>query len=221
MDYVWSRSRSLHGGTRRSQARESACAPSCAGPSFPSLFPQTPKSKNLASTKAKLLPHERALLARGALHDVTHARASSIWLHARSTSAVDDTSAVTTVYRPMGDGEACHLVAHGMLPATQPYQAIIEGERGRGYAEKYLVGHKKVDTDPTTVVEFVVPRSLIAALFARQHKVEDGAMSMGLGAKAGDGLGEFNAALERGEATWRIVTIKRPNSRMKAAGREN
>ena len=181
----------------------------------------------MASTKAKLLPHERALLARGALRDVTHARASSIWLHARSTSAADsdDASAATTVYRPMGDGEACHLVAHGVLPTTQPYQAIIEGERGRGYAEKYLVGHKKVDTSPTTVVEFVVPRSLIAALFARQHKVEDGAMSMGLGVKAGGGLGEFNAALERGEATWRIVTIKRPISRSlrsrKAAGRKN
>ena len=93
-------------------------------------------------TKAKLLPHERALLARGDLRDVTHARASSVWLRARSSSVAaaehSSSAATTTVYRPMGDGEARHLVAHGVLPATQPYQAIIEGERGRVYAEKYL-----------------------------------------------------------------------------------
>ena len=168
-------------------------------------------------TKAKLLPHERALLARGDLRDVTHARASSVWLRARSSSVAaaehSSSAATTTVYRPMGDGEARHLVAHGVLPATQPYQAIIEGERGRVYAEKYLLGRKKVDTCPTTVVEFLAPRSLIDALFARQHKIEDGAMSMGLGDKAGGGLDAFNEALARGEATWRVVAVKRPIAR--------
>ena len=39
------------------------------------------------------------------------------------------------------------------------------------YAEKYLRGHKSVDTAPTTVVEFIAPKELIATLFATQHKV--------------------------------------------------
>ena len=41
-------------------------------------------------------------------------------------------------------------------------------------------------------------------------KPEDGAMSMGLGHKAGGGLGLFNASLRDGTSTWRIVLVKRP-----------
>ena len=77
------------------------------------------------------------------------------------------------------------------------------------YAEKYLRGHKAVDTSPTTVVEFVVPEALVDRLFAMQHKAEDGAISMGLGNKAGGGLPLFNAALTDGRGSWRVVCVKR------------
>lgn len=53
------------------------------------------------------------------------------------------------------------------------------------------------------------PRHLIATLFDMQHKVEDGALSMGLGDKAGKGLPLFNASLASGETTNRIVLVKR------------
>ncbi|KAH3745258.1 hypothetical protein Pelo_13360 [Pelomyxa schiedti] len=109
----------------------------------------------------------------------------------------------------MGDEEVLYLVNNNQLPNTQPYQAIIQGSVGRDYAEKYLNGKKHVDTNPTTVVEFVAPRRLLEDLFARQHKVEDGALSMGLGHKAGRGLPLFNASLASGETTWRIVKVKR------------
>lgn len=109
----------------------------------------------------------------------------------------------------MGDKELAYLLEHGALPATQPYQAIIEGQNGRNYAEKFLRGHKKVDTAPTTVVEFVVPAVLVKTLMARQCKVEDGAISMGLGNKAGNGLSLFNEALQIPPALFRIVLIKR------------
>ena len=51
--------------------------------------------------------------------------------HARRlglTSTSNDASAATTVYRPMGDGEACHLVAHGVLPTTQPGDMAYESQ---------------------------------------------------------------------------------------------
>jgi hypothetical protein len=58
---------------------------------------------------------------------------------------------------------------------------------------------------------------MIEALFENQSKVEDGAMSTGLGNKAGKGLSLFNASLSAGETTWRIVTTKRriPQSKIK------
>ena len=123
---------------------------------------------------ARLLPHEQALLDSGALADATHARSSSIWL-ARDSAAAG--AGMTTVYRHMGDPECLHLLAHGQLPDSQPYQTIVEGPRGRVYAEKYLRGRKKVDSSPTTVVEFVAPKPLIAALFEQQSKTEDGVIS--------------------------------------------
>jgi hypothetical protein len=154
----------------------------------------------------KLLPHEKALLHAGALVDVTHRRASSTWLRADS-SAVE--SGFVSVFRPMGDLELLFLLQHSQLPTTQPYQAIIEGASGRIYAEKYLNGKKWVDSCPTTVVEFIVPKVTVDTLMAVQHKAEDGAISMGLGSKAGKGLGLFNAALQQPGSSWKIVTVKR------------
>jgi hypothetical protein len=153
-----------------------------------------------------LQPHERAMVESGELRNVTHHGASAIWLEAASKAPGPGR---TLVYRPMGDLEALHVVAHNQLPATQPYQAIIEGEAGRSYAEKYLAGKKWVDTAPTTVMEFDCPAQLIEALFAIQHKPEDGAMSMGLGHKAGGGLPLFNQSLADGSTTWRVVKVKR------------
>lgn len=155
----------------------------------------------------KLLPHEQQLLDVGLLRDITHVGSSSIWLSAESTTPADES--LTVVYRPMGDEECNHLLCHGTLPDTQPYQTIVEGIEGRVYAEKYLRGHKSVDSSPTTVVEFLAPQSLIRQLFSMQSKNEDGAISHGLGNKGGRGLPLFNDSLQRGECTFRIVFVKR------------
>jgi len=170
-------------------------------------------SVSLGKLSKLLLPHERMLLESGKLQNVTHKGASSIWLEAPSTELSSEESSDsnhrTNVYRPMGDSEILHLIQYNRLPNTQPYQAIIEGEAGRKYAEMYLNGKKWVDTSPSTVVEFTCPKVLIEELFKLQHKVEDGVLSMGLGHKAGGGLGRFNESLEEGETTWRIVKVKR------------
>merc|ERR1712060_1010172 len=139
--------------------------------------------------------------------DVTHDGASAIWLRADSLSVSDD--AYTLVYRPMGDEEYTHLSTTGTLPDTQPYQTIVEGDEGRAYAEKYLNGKKSVDSSPTTVVEFRAPCVLIRKLFEMQSKNEDGAISHGLGSKGGKGLPFFNASLQSGETSFRIVSVKR------------
>jgi len=162
----------------------------------------------------KLLAHEEALVAAGELHDVTHSGSSAIWLSAESSLPVSD--AVSAVYRPMGDAEYNHLLIHGELPATQPYQTIVRGEEGRLYAEKYLRGQKAVDSSPTTVVEFLVPSSLVDELFAMQSKNEDGAISHGLGQKGGKGLPLFNRGLHDGNISFRVVMVKRFHR--KAAG---
>ena len=109
----------------------------------------------------------------------------------------------------MGDREFAHLLAHGVLPATQPYQTIVEGAAGRQYAERYLRGSKWVDSSPTTVVEFVCPRALAARLFAMQCKPEDGCLSHGLGDKGGKGLPLLNESLQMGSTTFRVVLVKR------------
>jgi hypothetical protein len=158
------------------------------------------------SGKIKWLEHEASLLMRGELENITHKGASCKWLWSKSSV---ETESHTLVYRPMGDLEVHHLLETLQLPSTQPYQAIIEGTVGRTYSEKYLRGHKKVDTKSSTVVEFLVPRPLIKNLFDMQHKVEDGAMSMGLGDKAGKGLPLFNESLSSRDTTWRIVLVKR------------
>jgi hypothetical protein len=162
--------------------------------------------KGLGKAGKLLQPHERDLVESGELRNVTHQGASAVWLDAPSKQPGLDR---TLVYRPMGDTEALFVVANNQLPDTQPYQAIIEGDAGRVYAEKYLAGKKWVDTAPTTVMEFDCPQQLIEALFAIQHKPEDGAMSMGLGHKAGGGLPLFNQSLADGTTTWRVVKVKR------------
>jgi hypothetical protein len=83
------------------------------------------------------------------------------------------------------------------------------GEAGFSYAQKYLNGAKWVDSEPTTIVEFDCPQSLIRTLFERQQKPEDGAMSHGLGDKGGKGLPDFNATLSDGDISWRIMMVKR------------
>ena len=62
---------------------------------------------------------------------------------------------------------------------------------------------------PTTIVEFCVPTELIERLKQKQIKIEDGALSMGLGNKAGNSLPLFNESIRKGDTTFRIVKIKR------------
>jgi len=170
--------------------------------------------------KIKLLPHEKNLLETKQLEDITHTNSSSTWLWCRSSTesilcqegyqnnrSTDDTK--IPVYRVMGDIEVAYLLKNNLLPDTQPYQAIVPGPDGRVYMEGYLKGKKKVDTTPTTVVEFMIPRTLWDTLFAIQHKNEDGVVSVGLGNKAGKGNGLFNKSLESNESTYKIVTVKR------------
>ncbi|AYV82523.1 MAG: hypothetical protein Hyperionvirus1_102 [Hyperionvirus sp.] len=154
-----------------------------------------------------LLVHERELLKSGKIGNLTHKGATSAWLDAPSSVAENG---MTTVYRVMGDAEFLYLLEKNELPDTQPYQAIMEGPRGRVYAEKYLNGKKYVNTSPTTVVEFLCPENLITELFKIQHKAEDGALSIGLGNKAGNGLKKFNESLTIGNTKWKIVKVKRP-----------
>ena len=126
-----------------------------------------------------------------------------------SDHTVAQVGTLTTVYRPMGDKEFAYLSEHGLLPDTQPYQTIVEGESGRIYAEKYLRGKKWVDSHPTTVVEFIVPKVVVSELFRMQQKVEDGCLSHGLGHKGGKGLPLFNACLKLKHTSWKIVLVKR------------
>ncbi len=173
----------------------------------PLLFQKAIESAEPISKWNKLLyPYERELLEQQELYNITHYNSSSVWLAAPSSIPP---STHTNVYRPMGDIEAKYLVEKKLLPDTQPYQAIIEGEEGRNYATKYLNGTKWTDTHPTTVVEFTAPKELIEELKKRQIKVEDGALSMGLGHKAGKGLPFFNDSLRKRETTFRIVKVKR------------
>lgn len=153
-----------------------------------------------------LLPHELKLLNEGKLINVTHPRSSSVVLAA---PCVPVRPGRTLVFRPMGDIELAFLIETGTLPATQPYQAIVRGHGGRVYANKFVDGLKKSDANPTTVVEFDMPSALVDTLFATQHKAEDGALSHGLGRFAGRTLPTFNACLTSGEATFRVVRVKR------------
>lgn len=164
------------------------------------------QSVPITSWLKRLLPDELTLYHSGDLQNITHHGSSSVWLE--SSSSVPRPGH-TNVYRPMGDIEVRYLLEYGELPDTQPYQAIIEGDSGRVYANKYLTGGKWTNTDSTTIVEFCAPNELIDTLKEKQMKIEDGALSMGLGSKAGRGLPLFNQSMRTGETTFRIVKIKR------------
>ncbi|EGG22314.1 hypothetical protein DFA_04432 [Cavenderia fasciculata] len=155
-----------------------------------------------------LLPYELDLIDKGLLKNITHKGASSIWLEAPSFLDYD-LQTHTNVYRPMGDSEVQFLIDNNQLPDDRPYQAIIEGQVGRIYSTKYLTGVKHTDTFPSTVVEFTCPKPMIEAIKKVQIKIEDGALSMGLGDKAGKQLPVFNQSIRNGETTWRIVKVKR------------
>jgi hypothetical protein len=73
--------------------------------------------------------------------------------------------------------------------------------------EKFLSGQKYVATNPTTIVEFTIKKEFFDQLFAIQHKIEDGVLSIGLGNKVGNGLKLFNENFE----SFKIVTVKRKN----------
>eukprot|EP00961_Rhodomonas_salina_P055213 741780-Rhodomonas_salina.1 len=160
----------------------------------------------------KLLRHEKDLLASGELTEITHKGASSVWL-SRACTQLEDSSACTCIYRHMGDTECAYLLETGTLPATQPYQTIVQGEDGRKYCEKYLRGQKYVDTTPTTIVEFLVPTAIVQNLWSVQHKPEDGVLSHGLGFAAGHTLPLFNESLAKGESKFAIVLVKRGSSK--------
>jgi len=155
----------------------------------------------------KLLAHERSLYEKGLLYNVTHEGSSALWLEAPSSLNLPEGK--TCVYRPMGDTEILYLVQNKVLPTTQPYQAIIEGQVGREYAAKYLTGKKWTDTHPSTVVEFIVPVSLFLKMKEKQCKIEDGCISVGLGNKAGNCIGLFNQEMKNGSITFKIVKVKR------------
>jgi hypothetical protein len=154
----------------------------------------------------RLLPHELALYNSGELQNITYYGSSSIWLEALSAPPPVGRR---NVYRPMVDSEVLYLVEHGELPDGRRYQAIIEDENGRLYANKWLTGKKRGKTPRTTIVEFCAPIDLIETLKQKQLKIEDGALSIGLGYQAGRGLPLFNESIRKGDTTFRIVKIKR------------
>lgn len=151
--------------------------------------------------KIKLLDHEKQLLVENKLQNISH---SSNSLVLRTKSSIPENNCVN-VYRVMGDIEVLFLTNNKILPNTQPYQAIVEGENGRIYMEKYLFGLKYVDTVPTIVVEFTIEKELYNIMFKIQHKPEDCVMSIGLGNKAGKCLEMFNNGIKK----FNIVTVKR------------
>lgn len=153
--------------------------------------------------KKILLPHEKELLEKGKLKDVTHKGSSAIWLDGEPSVLEEDQ---IHIYRPMGDTELLYLVKNNQLPDTQPYQTVVESY---DYAEKYLNGKKRTDTNPSTVVEFTTPKKLFEYFKTKQIKIEDGCLSVGLGFAAGKCLPMFNESLEKGETYWNIVKVKR------------
>ena len=167
----------------------------------------------------KLLAHEATQLLCGELCDTTHRGATARWLEIPATDRGQlravmpvgdhDEKGYELIYRHMSDREFAVLLETSQLPATQPYQTIVRGEGGFQYCLKYFQGKKKVDTGVTTIVAFAVESELVGTLFGMQSKIEDGAISHGLGYKGGKGLPLFNDALARGLITWRIRLVKR------------
>ena len=136
--------------------------------------------------KAGLWPHEKALLESGILAEISHRGASSILLQARHFNdedmcleseklevekveeEVEDQQEMVRIYRHMTDKECSFLREKGILPDTQPYQTIVEGDEGFQYCKKYFCGKKKVTPPVSTIVEFMCPRTLVDTLFAMQ-----------------------------------------------------
>ena len=166
------------------------------------------KVESIKKYKKYLKEHELQLLEKGELINITHKGSSSIWLEA-SEKTKDLKNDETLVYRPVGDDELNYLLKNNQLPDTQPYQTIVEGNSGLVYAEKYLNGKKKTDTNPSTIIEFKTKIQLFEDLKKRQIKIEDGCLSIGLGFTAGKGLPDFNESLKKGETTFKIVKVKR------------
>jgi hypothetical protein len=96
-----------------------------------------------------------------------------------------------------------------LISFLEPYQTIVRGEEGFNYCKKYFGGGKRVDSNVTCIVEFECEEKMVADLFSRFSKAEDGCMSTGLGHKAGKTLSIFNDCLKRGETTFRIVFVRR------------
>jgi hypothetical protein len=156
--------------------------------------------------KVRLLKHEEDALRAGHLANVSHVGSSSVWLHSDSGTPGNGR---TYCYRHMGGLEFSHLLTQNQLPTTQPYQTLTRNEEGRVYCESYLRTNKKVDTNPTTVVQFDVSSEFVDWLWSVQHKPEKGTLSHGVGDKAGKTLARFNEELTAGAITWRIVLVKR------------
>ena len=72
--------------------------------------------KSLGKLSKALLAHERTLLESSLLSNVTHAKSTSVWLDAASTSEDDLQPEQTRVYRPMGDDEILYLIQNNFLP---------------------------------------------------------------------------------------------------------
>ena len=94
-------------------------------------------------------------------------------------------------------------------------ETVCEGDNCPGeqegfkYCMKYFTGKKKVDTNVTTIVQFLVQRQLVDTLFSMFAKAEDGVMSHGLGNKGGKGLPYFNRSLAEGTTHWIVRLVKR------------
>lgn len=161
-----------------------------------------------SSPPRELMPHEVKLFVSGMLKEYTHENASSRWFRALHHFPSPGDEKVV-LYRHMGDKELFTLLETGCLPDTQPYQTIVCGEEGYNYCMKYFIGKKHVDSNVTTIVEFVADREMIDDFYRIQSKPEQGTMSHGLGSKAGRTLSRFNEALKTGEIQFQIVFVKR------------
>lgn len=168
----------------------------------------------------ELAQHEKNLFSRGNLIEHTHKNCKYRIFFGelgRSRDMWDDSfpDNMVEVYRHMGDCELQFLLQNGQLPATQPYQTVVEGVQGFQYCMKYFNGQKSVDTHVVTVIEFCCPTALVQSLFHTFHKAEDGCLSTGLGSKAGNTLNVFNCAQADGRIRWTPVFVRRLRKKKK------
>ena len=89
---------------------------------------------------ARLSSHEKGLLLSGDLLEVSHPGASALLLEAACLGFQKEVGGdMVSVYRHMTDAEAEHLLEHGVLPTTQPYQTIVVGEEGYAYCASAMM----------------------------------------------------------------------------------